>query len=29
VTVRSNASKALKALRLQSERQHITVAGDR
>lgn len=28
VTVRSNASKALKALRLQSERQHITVAGD-
>jgi RNA polymerase sigma-70 factor (sigma-E family) len=28
VTVRSNASKALKTLRLQSERQHITVAGD-
>jgi RNA polymerase sigma-70 factor (sigma-E family) len=28
VTVRSNASKALKALRLQSERQRITVAGD-
>ena len=28
VTVRSNASKALKALRLQSERQQITVAGD-
>jgi RNA polymerase sigma-70 factor (sigma-E family) len=28
VTVRSNASKALKALRLQWERQHITVAGD-
>ena len=27
-TVRSNASKALKTLRLQSERQHITVAGD-
>jgi RNA polymerase sigma-70 factor (sigma-E family) len=28
VTVRSNASKAMKALRLQSERQHITIAGD-
>jgi RNA polymerase sigma-70 factor (sigma-E family) len=28
VTVRSNASKALKALRLQTERQHITVAGE-
>jgi RNA polymerase sigma-70 factor (sigma-E family) len=28
VTVRSNASKALKALRLHSERQYITVAGD-
>jgi RNA polymerase sigma-70 factor (sigma-E family) len=28
VTVRSNASKALKSLRLQSERQHITVSGD-
>jgi RNA polymerase sigma-70 factor (sigma-E family) len=28
VTVRSNASKALKALRLQSERQYSTVAGD-
>ncbi|MGH8890755.1 MAG: SigE family RNA polymerase sigma factor [Acidothermaceae bacterium] len=28
VTVRSNASKALKTLRLQSERQHIGVAGD-
>jgi RNA polymerase sigma-70 factor (sigma-E family) len=28
VTVRSNASKALKALRLQSERQQITVAGE-
>jgi RNA polymerase sigma-70 factor (sigma-E family) len=28
VTVRSNASKALKTLRLQEERQHITVAGD-
>ncbi|HEX3825506.1 MAG TPA: SigE family RNA polymerase sigma factor [Mycobacteriales bacterium] len=28
VTVRSNASKALKALRLQSERQFITVAGE-
>jgi RNA polymerase sigma-70 factor (sigma-E family) len=28
VTVRSNASKALKALRLQTERQHISVAGD-
>jgi RNA polymerase sigma-70 factor (sigma-E family) len=28
VTVRSNASKALKALRLQTERQQITVAGD-
>jgi len=28
VTVRSNASKALKTLRLQTERQHITVAGD-
>ena len=27
-TVRSNASKALKSLRLQSELQHITVAGD-
>ena len=27
-TVRSNASKALKTLRLQSERQHITVAGE-
>jgi RNA polymerase sigma-70 factor (sigma-E family) len=28
VTVRSNASKALKTLRLQSQRQHLTVAGD-
>jgi RNA polymerase sigma-70 factor (sigma-E family) len=28
VTVRSNASKALKTLRLQLERQPITVAGD-
>jgi RNA polymerase sigma-70 factor (sigma-E family) len=28
VTVRSNASKALKALRLQSERQFMTVAGE-
>jgi RNA polymerase sigma-70 factor (sigma-E family) len=28
VTVRSNASKALKALRLQTERQPISVAGD-
>jgi DNA-directed RNA polymerase specialized sigma24 family protein len=28
VTVRSNASKALKSLRLQSERQYITVTGD-
>jgi RNA polymerase sigma-70 factor (sigma-E family) len=28
VTVRSNASKALKALRLQTERQHATVAGE-
>lgn len=28
VTVRSNASKALKTLRLQSERQHLTVAGE-
>jgi RNA polymerase sigma-70 factor (sigma-E family) len=28
VTVRSNASKALKTLRLQEERQHISVAGD-
>jgi RNA polymerase sigma factor (sigma-70 family) len=28
VTVRSNASKALKTLRLQSERQLMTVAGD-
>jgi RNA polymerase sigma-70 factor (sigma-E family) len=28
VTVRSNASKALKSLRLQSERQYTTVAGD-
>jgi RNA polymerase sigma-70 factor (sigma-E family) len=28
VTVRSNASKALKALRLQSEQQQMTVAGD-
>lgn len=28
VTVRSNASKALKTLRLQTEPQHITVAGD-
>ena len=28
VTVRSNASKALKTLRLQEERQHITVSGD-
>jgi RNA polymerase sigma-70 factor (sigma-E family) len=27
-TVRSNASKALKSLRLQSERQYTTVAGD-
>jgi RNA polymerase sigma-70 factor (sigma-E family) len=28
VTVRSNVSKALKALRLQTERQHMIVAGD-
>jgi len=28
VTVRSTASKAIKTLRLQSERQHITMAGD-
>ena len=28
VTVRSNASKALKTLRLQSERQQVTVTGD-
>jgi RNA polymerase sigma-70 factor (sigma-E family) len=28
VTVRSNASKALKTLRLQSERQEMTAAGD-
>jgi RNA polymerase sigma-70 factor (sigma-E family) len=28
VTVRSNASKALKALRIQSERQRVSVAGE-
>jgi RNA polymerase sigma-70 factor (sigma-E family) len=28
VTVRSNASKAIKTLRLQTERQQLTVAGD-
>lgn len=28
VTVRSNASKALKTLRLQQERHHLTVAGE-
>jgi RNA polymerase sigma-70 factor (sigma-E family) len=28
VTVRSTASKAIKTLRLQSERQHIAMAGD-
>jgi RNA polymerase sigma-70 factor (sigma-E family) len=28
VTVRSNASKALKTLRLQQERQHISLAGE-